>query len=109
MTRDRRPSSQTLAVLDALATAGAQWSHGYELACQLELKAGTLYPILIRLAERGFLETAWESDPPRGRPPRHLYRLSADGTEYVRGLAAAGHPGGEPRLRRPRAIREAWS
>jgi len=36
------------------------------------------HPILIRLADRGLLETEWEKDPQAGRPARHLYRLTAD-------------------------------
>jgi PadR family transcriptional regulator PadR len=82
----RKPSPQTWAVLAALVERAAEWSHGYELSRTLGIKAGTLYPILIRLAERGLVETAWEQDVPSGRPPRHLYRISADGAEYVREL-----------------------
>ena len=84
MTRVRRPSPQTIAVLDALAAKASDWSHGYDLCRALGLKAGTVYPILIRLAERGYVETAWEHDVPQGRPPRHLYRLTAAGAERVR-------------------------
>jgi DNA-binding PadR family transcriptional regulator len=80
----RRPSPQTAAVLRTLAARGDEWSHGYELCRAVALQAGTLYPILIRLAERGQVETSWESDPPRGRPARHLYRLSAAGAELAR-------------------------
>jgi len=29
---------------------------------------GGLYPILIRLADRGLLETSWEEGTPAGRP-----------------------------------------
>ncbi|MGH2476012.1 MAG: PadR family transcriptional regulator [Candidatus Limnocylindrales bacterium] len=90
MTRVRRPSPQTIAVLDALAAKASDWSHGYDLCCALGLKAGTVYPILIRLAERGYVETAWEQDVPQGRPPRHLYRLSAAGAEQVREVRQAG-------------------
>jgi len=89
----RRPSPQTRAVLTALAERAADWSHGYELSRTLGIKAGTLYPILIRLAERGLVETAWEQEAPSGRPPRHLYRLSADGAEYVRALRAHSSSG----------------
>jgi DNA-binding PadR family transcriptional regulator len=70
-------------VLTALARAGAEWSHGYDLCRALGLKAGTVYPILIRLAERGHLETSWETAPPRGRPARHLYRLTSEGAELA--------------------------
>ena len=89
MRRQRRPSAQTAAVLFALAERGENWSHGYDLCRRLGLKAGTMYPILMRLADRGQVETAWEQDPPRGRPPRHLYRLSPAGAELVAELRAA--------------------
>ena len=89
MTRVRRPSPQTVAVLDALAAKASDWSHGYDLCRVLGLKAGTVYPILIRLAERGYVDTAWERAVPQGRPPRHLYRLSAAGAEHVRELRRA--------------------
>ncbi|BCJ73330.1 hypothetical protein CS0771_28740 [Catellatospora sp. IY07-71] len=89
MVRVRQPSPQTAAVLAALAAAGDGWSHGYDLCRALGLKAGTVYPILIRLAERGHVDTSWETDPPRGRPPRHLYRLSTAGAELARSLAAS--------------------
>ncbi|MQA85750.1 MAG: PadR family transcriptional regulator [Streptosporangiales bacterium] len=94
MRYERKPSPQTRAVLAALAERAADWSHGYELSRTLGIKAGTLYPILIRLAERGLVDTAWEQDAPSGRPPRHLYRLSADGAEYVRELRRAQSPAG---------------
>jgi DNA-binding PadR family transcriptional regulator len=86
MTRVRRPSPQTIAVLGALAEDMGTWSYGYDLCRTLDLKAGTVYPILIRLAERGLVETAWEQDVPPGRPARHLYRLSPEGTELVADL-----------------------
>ena len=89
MTRFRSPSPQTTAVILALGEQTTRWSHGYDLCRTLEPKAGTVYPILIRLAERGVVETAWEQDPPQGRPARHLYRLSAAGAEFLTGLRAA--------------------
>ena len=62
------------------------WSYGYDLSRVTGLKSGTLYPMLTRLAEHGLLEAAWEQAPPVGRPPRHLYRLSAAGAELARTL-----------------------
>jgi DNA-binding PadR family transcriptional regulator len=70
VTRSRRPSAQTIAVVLALAETPTIWRYGYELCQQLGLKAGSTYPILMRLADRGLLETAWETDPPAGRPLR---------------------------------------
>jgi DNA-binding PadR family transcriptional regulator len=90
MRRVRRPSPQTVAVLCAIAEDPERWCHGYELCRTLGLRAGTVYPILIRLAGRGYVETSWEREVPSGRPPRHLYRLSAAGAEYVARLPS-GH------------------
>ena len=83
MTRTRRPSTQTVDVLAALAAAPASWRYGYELGLDVGLSSGSLYPILVRLADREFLDSQWETNPPAGRPPRHLYRLSARGLEYA--------------------------
>jgi DNA-binding PadR family transcriptional regulator len=99
MKRVRRPSPQTIAVLLALADAPTAWRHGYTLCQQLDLKAGSVYPILMRLADRGMLETAWETDAPAGRPPRHLYRLSAAGLAWVTELTAPGAARGPIQLR----------
>ncbi len=74
-----RVSQQTLKVLAALAEKPAGWHYGYALSRQTELLSGTLYPILMRLEKHGWLETHWENPPPGGRPPRHMYRLTAGG------------------------------
>ncbi len=89
MARTRRPSAQTIAVLTALAEDPATWRYGYQLCQQLDLKPGSLYPILVRLADRGLLETAWDTDVPTGRPPRHLYRLTGTGRAHATELANA--------------------
>jgi DNA-binding PadR family transcriptional regulator len=89
MQRRRPPSPQTVAVLLALADEPKTWRYGYDLCQQLDLKPGTLYPILIRLADRGLLETAWESDAPPGRPPRHMYRLTGEGCKMTAELKRA--------------------
>ncbi len=96
--RHRRPSAQTVAVLLALAEDPTAWRYGYELCQLLDLKAGSMYPILMRLADRGLLETRWEDEPPPGRPPRHLYRLTGPGTELA-GVLAAEQTRPVPRMR----------
>ena len=83
MLRNRRPSPQAVAVLQALAASAETWRYGYELGVQVGLKAGSLYPILMRLSDRGMLEASWEADPPAGRPPRHLYRLTPAGLTFA--------------------------
>lgn len=76
-------------MLAAFAADPAAWRHGYDVGVGTGLKAGSLYPILIRLADRGLLEARWESDPPPGRPARHLYRLTPAGLELALAHAPA--------------------
>jgi PadR family transcriptional regulator, regulatory protein PadR len=91
----RRPSRQTASVLTALACEPLAWRYGYELGKEVGLEAGTLYPILMRLCDRGLLEASWEADPPVGRPRRHLYRVSAAGGHAAAEAQAAVE---EPRV-----------
>ena len=77
----RRPSPHTRLVLAAL-TPG-RWRHGYDLVRETGVRSGTLYPMLIRLAERGLVEAEWQPPAEPGRPPRHAYRLTADGARLV--------------------------
>jgi PadR family transcriptional regulator, regulatory protein PadR len=86
MQRNRPPSEQSTTVLRVLAEDPTVWRHGYDLCQQTGLKAGSMYPILIRLADRGLLETKWETEIPAGRPPRHLYRLTEAGIELANEL-----------------------
>jgi len=87
-----RLSPQTLLVLDAFLEQAEEWKYGYDLSRVTGLKSGTLYPILMRMAERRLLETEWEQGEP-GRPPRHMYRFTPDGLRFARASAAA-HAGG---------------
>jgi PadR family transcriptional regulator PadR len=100
----RRLSAQTLAVLQSLAADPGRWRYGYELGQEVALKAGSLYPILMRMHERGLLESSWETDPPAGRPPRHLYRLTAAGARQAAEHATENLAGSEPR-KAPRSAR----
>jgi PadR family transcriptional regulator, regulatory protein PadR len=106
VTRARRPSPQTVAVLRALAGRPSAWRYGYELGQEVGLKAGSLYPILMRLSDRGLLEATWETDPPPGRPPRHLYRLTGAGVRLAEEVASAPAP--SVTETRPGHLRGAW-
>ena len=81
MARKLNSSRQTHAVLIALLSATSGWRYGYDLSKETGLKSGTLYPILMRLEAHGWLEARWEDAPPSGKPPRHLYRLTAQGLQ----------------------------
>jgi PadR family transcriptional regulator PadR len=87
-----RLSRQTIQVLDAFLDTPADWRYGYDISRDTGLKSGTLYPILIRLAEHKLVETRWETME-AGKPPRHMYRLTREGLrsakEHVRAYKVA--------------------
>lgn len=84
MARVRSCSPQTLILLAALLDQPRAWQHGYELSKETGLKSGTLYPILMRLSDQGFLDSRWKAAQRPGRPPRHVYRLTASGLVMAR-------------------------
>lgn len=92
-----RRSTQTTEVLAEFLKAEQEWRYGYDISWNTGLKSGTLYPILMRLAEHRLLETSWEANE-EGKPPRHMYRLTQDGLRYARDqvsvapVAAPGEP-----------------
>ena len=90
--RSTRPMRALLAVL--IDDGG--WRHGYELSKETRLKSGTLYPLLMRFAERGWVEARWTEAAAPGRPPRHVYRLTAEGRRVAAESLDAGRAA--PRL-----------
>jgi PadR family transcriptional regulator, regulatory protein PadR len=86
MSRNRILSPQALTVVAVLASSD-EWRHGYDLMVQAGVKSGTLYPLLMRLEAQGLLEARWVESPQPGRPPRHVYRLTPAGHEWVAALA----------------------
>jgi len=108
MTRSRRPSAQTTAVVLALAEEPTAWRYGYQLCQELDIKPGSLYPILILLTDRGLLETMWDTGTPTGRPPRHLYRLTGSGRALATELATAATTTARATTARKSGLREGW-
>jgi DNA-binding PadR family transcriptional regulator len=88
-------SPQTLLIIEAFLDHPTEWKYGYDLSRLTGLKSGTLYPILMRLADRKLLETAWEASEPDGlgRPPRHMYRFTSDGLQFARETRKLGTKG----------------
>ena len=78
-----RLSPQTALVLDAFLERPRSWRYGYDISRDTGLKSGTLYPILIRLADHELVETRWEISE-SGKPPRHMYRLTPEGLRSAR-------------------------
>jgi DNA-binding PadR family transcriptional regulator len=69
-------------------SAPDQWFYGLEIASATGLKSGSLYPILIRLNERGLLESRWLEPEKPGRPARHAYRITGAGRAAFRSAKA---------------------
>jgi len=74
MQRNRPPSAQAIGVLRALAADPTRWRYGYDLVNEVHLKSGSLYPILVRLADRGLLkrpcQVQFVMGIPNALPPR---------------------------------------
>ena len=76
MERLTRTTTRTLL---AFLEAPRSWRYGYDLMKVAAISSGTLYPLLARLTEDGWLESRWEESELPGKPPRQLYRLTAAG------------------------------
>src|SRR5215472_7808473 len=88
MTRAPNTSPQTIRVLRLLLEEPTAWHYGYDLSQRTGIKSGTLYPILIRLTDQGWLETRWAEPARQGRPARHTYRLTQVGLRAALALVA---------------------
>jgi PadR family transcriptional regulator len=72
-----------------LAVLEARPRHGYELGKLIETRSGgrlvfhldSLYPLLYRLEERGWIKGAWVEKP--GERRRRFYRLTATGHKVL--------------------------
>jgi PadR family transcriptional regulator len=92
---DDRELKKGSAELMILALVEARARHGYELCKLIEarsrgvvrFKLASLYPLLYRLEERGWLEGKWvEKD---GERRKRFYRLTAEGRKVLRAQRTA--------------------
>ncbi len=97
MSMKMRRSPQTALVMAEFLSDEQEWRYGYDISRNTGLKSGTLYPILMRLAEHRMLKTSWETAE-TGRPPRHMYKLTKDGLRTAREMVSEStvQPVGEP-------------
>ncbi len=81
-----RMTLHSLRVLKVFANAPLEEHYGLELCRAAELPGGTIYPILARFEQAGWLTSTWEQIDPvaAGRRPRRLYRLTSSGAEQAR-------------------------
>src|SRR5262245_44909441 len=99
MARPMNTSVQTRLVLAAFAAHPGVWRYGYDLCRETGIKPGTLYPMLLRLAGHGLLESEWRPSLKAGRPARHAYRLTDEGMALA--LSAPVRAADGPRKRVP--------
>lgn len=97
MSRGPRMTMQTQMVLrQALLEPGREW-YGLEMVQATELPTGTVYPIITRLEQAGWITSRWEEpDEQRradalGRPRRRYYQLTREGAENARLALAKAH------------------
>lgn len=76
-------------VLDALLSTSDKELAGSQIAKVTGLQSGTLYPILLRLEEAGWLSSHWERSSAKslGRPRRRYYSVTALGARGARAEA----------------------
>jgi PadR family transcriptional regulator, regulatory protein PadR len=76
---------QTQAVLRVLLDDPQGEHYGLEVAKAAGLASGSLYPILARLEQAGWVNSAWEEIDERaaGRRRRRYYSLTPDGTVWA--------------------------
>jgi DNA-binding PadR family transcriptional regulator len=91
--KEPRLTQQTLGVLSALVQA--RELSGAEIAKVSHLQSGTMYPILYRLEEFGWLASRWEEGNPEelGRPRRRYYRITGAGQRKLEQVRRDLSPG----------------
>ncbi len=87
MIQELKRGTQIMIVLSALK----EMQYGYSLLQVLNdknvnIEAGTLYPLLRRLDQQGLLDSIWDTTESR---PRKYYKLSENGAEILKALKKA--------------------
>jgi PadR family transcriptional regulator PadR len=76
----RKASTATRLVFQAFLDSPSDETYGFALAEATGLPSGTIYPILRRLEEEGFIKSRWaEVDTGQQRRRRRYYELTGEG------------------------------
>ncbi|MNW51968.1 Transcriptional regulator PadR-like family protein [compost metagenome] len=82
MERLTRRTPATAAVIGALMESPeAIW--GLQIVKMTGLKTGTVYPILERLEDAGWITSEWDTDLSRKGPRRRYFKLEAEAVAYA--------------------------
>lgn len=77
-------TTPTRAILAVLLDNPTEDLWGLRIMGLAKLQSGTVYPILARLEERGWIEGHWEDKQPDGRPRRRYWKLTTWGAWRAR-------------------------
>ncbi len=91
----KRVTEPLLDVLEVLlwGLASGQAPHGWMIMKATKRTGPTVYGVLDRLEEAGWVEGTWEEqDSETSKPRRRLYRLTSSGTAGARALLAERRP-----------------
>ena len=95
MANERPPqlTRQTMVILSILMESTEPIA-GSEIAGRSRLASGTLYPILMRLEQAGWIRSEWEEKEGASgaKPRRRLYRVTGLGVQSARKEAKAWKP-----------------
>jgi PadR family transcriptional regulator, regulatory protein PadR len=85
-----RISHQTKLVLQVFLDAPSDETYGFEIARAAGLASGTIYPILRRLEDEGWITSRWEEidQSEEGRRRRRYYSLTGEGRREARAAVA---------------------
>ena len=95
MTGPVRVTGPLLDVLEVFLQAFAddQELHGWAIMKATKRAGPTIYGVLDRLEDAGWITGQWEDQPPNtSTPRRRLYRLTPDGAVAARDLLASRRP-----------------
>ena len=90
MTGHPRITLNMLRVLTILLERPQQEHFGLEMSRQADLPTGTIYPILARLEQAGWITGHWEDidEAAEGRPARRYYQLTPSGAQRAKRAVA---------------------
>ncbi|WP_433263046.1 PadR family transcriptional regulator [Micromonospora vinacea] len=96
-----RITQPTLDVLGVLLDAKDHELHGWAIMKSVHRGGPTVYKILERLTEAGWVDARWEiQEPTDNRPRRRLYRLTSQGVVKAQQLVETrARPHAAPRWR----------
>lgn len=83
-----RVTKPTIAILEAIANHD-QPIWGLALSKQVGLATGTVYPILERLTELGWVVSHWDTDQTINGPRRKFYSMTSEAREAALALVKA--------------------